>query len=68
MQERYEEVITAGLPVASRLFLHSHSKIKAGFRQSSLTPTYVYRPRTHLARFTLASDALDVLQRVLKSE
>jgi hypothetical protein len=26
-------------------FIHSHAKIKAGYLQSSLTPTYTYRAR-----------------------
>jgi hypothetical protein len=44
---RYVEVefaeVKAGLPVASRLVLHSHAEIKVGYRQSCLTPTSAYR-------------------------
>jgi hypothetical protein len=35
----------AGLPGASRQFLYNCALIRAGYRQSSLTPISAYRPR-----------------------
>jgi hypothetical protein len=36
--------VRAGLPVTSRLFLHSHAEKRTDNRQSRLTPTAAFRP------------------------
>jgi hypothetical protein len=52
MQKSWVTRVKAGLPSASREFLHSPAEIRSGYRQSRLTLTYAYRPRRLVSSFS----------------